>query len=137
MHRKSFWQALRMERDRRTTDTATVLGLKDLMQRIAAELGTLGRTTVRLQESLNADMLEETNSEARKALQSLDSLTQSLQCLETAVLEVSIAPDRPDCVSLPGSLSGVFLEDLRMRLLDGKELGKPQNSFPPGSLDLL
>jgi len=108
----------------------------EFMERLAHELDNLSGTTISLQVGLNSHMLAESDSRARKALQSLDTLTQSLQCLTSAVQEASGTPSLPDHSIPNDALSGVFLEDLRHRLRTGHRLETTEAAARPGQLDL-
>jgi len=101
--------------------------------RVAEELKILVESSTDLQAALNQLPLAASNQETRSALQSVDRITQSLACLEIAITQVAgqVASIELDMSS---TLEGVFLEDVRSRLAEGR-FHKSQN-HPAGELDL-
>ena len=106
------------------------------MARLSDELALLWGMARGLQGALHNLPLEESDHQTRKALQSADKLTQSLECLSTAFDSVSSLPNAACDLDLTTILRGIFLEDLRDRLIHGPETIGNRDSIESGELDL-
>ena len=126
-----------MDSRQENTDSSIILRRQELIQRMASELTILVKKTVLLQTELSAEILGDIGADTRKALQSLDSVTQCLECLCAAVLEVSRAPDQPDYIMISDQFSGVFLDDVKKRLLSERNTNDTSISNISGELDIL
>lgn len=87
--------------------------------RLIYELQLLVKKSLDLECYIHSLDLTNTSSATRKELQKADSLSQRLQCIEIALAQLATSQSLNDGMHLNLVLDGVFLTDMRQRLLTG------------------
>ncbi len=113
---------------------AQTIGVSLFLARIENELELLETVSLDLQGCIHDLDLAASSTEARKTLQSADSLTQSLQCVRTALAGLANARQAVPGVIPLELLDGVFLEDMRDRLVNGRRLAEPGGENATGQV---
>ncbi len=89
------------------------------LERLTSEVQRLESVSIALQAALHALPLAASDGDTRKALQSIDRLSQGLACIATVVEGLNEASEGAPPVDVDPILSAIFLEDIRERLLNG------------------
>lgn len=106
------------------------------MRRLVHELDLLVDMSMGLQSGIHTLELADSTAETRLVLQSADTLTQSLQCVRTALKGLSEPVDPGESLDISGILQGVFLEDVRERLRTGAAKPQDPGADTAGAIDL-
>lgn len=121
---------------RETQATPELVNQQTCLSRLVYELQLLVAISLDLQLNIHSMDLEHTNPAARKVLQSADSLSQRLQCIELA-LEALAVQDLPgQDMDFRAVLDDIFLEDVRERLLTGAREDLVERAKTAGQVDL-
>ena len=106
------------------------------LTRLSEELGALGAMASDLQEAIHNLPLAGSDRPTRQVLQSADRLTQSLDCLSAALSGLSDLPVATREYDLAHVLDGVFLEDMRDRLIAGRDATRDAQQAHGGEIEL-
>jgi len=106
------------------------------MSRLQRETGRILAMSVLLQSHIQALCLSDCDAKSRKPLQTADALTQSLQCIDSALAELADASINIGQADLSSAVSKVFLEDIRMRLVHGSDAPAPKPAEATGKVEL-
>lgn len=109
--------------------------LTDWLSRLVDELDILVATSVELQNCIHDLASGARCSETRKVLQSSDRLTQGLQCIRAAMDGLAGEQSYPDTDRSAAILKDVFLQDMRMRLVDDLERIAQSDRAEPGEVE--
>lgn len=95
---------------------------------IREELERLISLSLDLQDRINVLDLQDSDTNTRKAFQSADTLTQSLQCMNLLVASISDPINTGSEVEFSVDLGGIFLGEMRNRLLGLPEIEQDVSS---------
>ncbi len=103
------------------------------MWRLVHELQLLADMSRDVQDAIHTLDLASSSTRTRMALQRADTLTQTLECVKTALAALSRPREASGELDLRSLLEGISLEDVRERLLTGTS---GRDRAAPGRVDL-
>ena len=121
---------------RETQATPELVSRQTCMSRLVYELQLLVAISLELQLNIHSMDLAHTSPASRKVLQSADSLSQRLQCIELALEALAVQKMPGQDMDFRAVLHDIFLEDVRERLLTGTREDVDERAKTAGQVDL-
>ena len=107
------------------------------ISRLIYEVQLLVAISLEMQTNIHSMDLVHTTTANRKVLQSADALSQRLECVKIALEGLAAPQLSENGVDLRTALGGIFLEDVRERLLTGVKEDVAKRAESAGRVDLL
>lgn len=104
--------------------------------RLAREVEILSGMSLDLQSGIHSLDMTQSTKNTRKVLQTADKLSQTLMCLKIALESLSCAHEHNVEPAAFDILDGIFLEDVRERLLNGDGANSEIGAKESGAVDL-
>lgn len=107
---------------------------REFLRHVIHEVDLVVAMSQDLQEALNLSCPKRVPPETRRSLQDVDRLTQSLQCIRTAL--AGLAAPAPPGFDLEAVLDGIVLQEVAHRLRTGETATQTSRVQASGTLDL-
>jgi len=107
-----------------------------LFSRLVREMELLAAMSLNLQSGIHTLDLSQSTNQTRRVLQSADKLSQTLMCLKIALESLSCSHQCREDLVENDILDGIFLEDVRDRLLNGDSNQSDSGDRLSGRVDL-
>ena len=100
---------------------AQMVGQHVCMSRLIDEMKLSVAMSQEVQAAIHGLHLTQADRNSRRALQAIDRLSQSLECLTAALIGMSESIDTPEELDIRHIVKRVYLEDVRNRLMNPPE----------------